>query len=62
MLFIKNLCLILFGLLAILFVVFMEIENKFIKENEKFKAKIVFKFEMFTGVLAIIMLITYTNL
>lgn len=62
MLFIKNFCLILFGLLAILFVVFMEIENKFIKENEKFKAKIVFKFEMFIGVLAIIMLITYTNL
>lgn len=62
MLFIKNFCLILFGLLAILFVIFMEIENKFIKENEKFKAKIVFKFEMFIGVLVIIMLITYTNL
>lgn len=62
MLFIKNLCLVLFGLLAILFVVFMEIENKFIKENEKFKAKIVFKFEIFIGVLAIIMLIAYTNL
>ena len=62
MLFIKNFCLILFGLLAILFVVFMEIENKFIKENEKFKAKIVFKFEIFIGVLAIIMLIAYTNL
>lgn len=62
MLFIKNLCLVLFGLLAILFVVFMEMENKFTKENEKFKAKLVFKFEMFVGILAIILMIAYINL
>jgi hypothetical protein len=40
----------------------MEMENEFTKENEKFKAKLVFKFEMFIGILAIILMIAYINL
>lgn len=62
MLFLKNLCLILFGLLTIVFVVCIEKGNEFVKQHEKFKAKLLFKFQIIIMTLGLILLIIYSNL